>query len=123
MKKVIGSLPLFLVLFLMLSFSARSQDIQQLVVSEEMNNFVKMLDGSESSATEAIQKYGSREVISSKIIPVGTNPKIVRADGDCYLIQLEEDGEKKGYEVCWENGKITALDFVIIDTNEENREG
>lgn len=92
--------------------------------SQEMNcgpiidQFLAMLNGTEEAATAAIKKYGSAEVIANGMIPYGKSPKIIKTEGNCVRVALQNDGETNVYTLCEENGKITTFEWYFEEDAE-----
>ena len=95
-------------------YTANSSVVPQEEVNGPIiNQFLAMLDGSEAAAQAAINKYGSAEVIANKMIPFGKNPKIIKTEGNCVRVSLQNDEETNVYTLCEENGKITVFEWYF----------
>jgi hypothetical protein len=84
-----------------------------------IDGFIKMLDGTEAKATEAVKTFCSEEVIADGMIPFGKNAKIISEDGDCVIIALKADGEENQYELCEEDGKIVSFGWYYDDDDDD----
>lgn len=78
-----------------------------------IDQFLAMLNGTEATATAAVKKYCTQEIIDNKMIPFGKNPKILKKDGDCVIVALDNDGDKYEYEICEKDGKIVVFEMYF----------
>lgn len=97
---------------------AVDKPVQEVPAGPIIDQFLAMLDGTEAKATAAIAKFGSAEVIANKMIPFGKNPKIIKTDGNCVHVALQDDEETNVYVLCEENGKITTFEWYLDDEEE-----
>ncbi len=99
---------------LMLCFLAGNVSAQTPVIDQ----FLAMLDGTETSAEAAVKKFGSADVIANGMIPFGKNPVIVSREDNCLIVSLTDGDEVNQYWICEEGGKIVEFDWYIDDEEE-----
>ena len=73
--------------------------------------FLDMLDDSEETATKAVNKFGSPEVIKNGMIPFGKKPVIYKEKDNCVSFYIVHDGDKNAYIICTKDGKLESFDI------------
>ncbi len=114
MKKILIAAVLVMGIQLMLPTGVQAQ------TDPTLKAFLGMLDGSETSAEKAVKAHCSVEVIENGMIPYGKSPKIVSQNQNCYIVDLDDDGEVNSYEFCLEDNKITSFDWYYEDDGSDD---
>ncbi len=80
-------------------------------VSTEMQDFMNNLNGKSASVVIALQQFG-KEGLDTKDMGIYdlANPKVLEANGNCYLLECKSGMTKRKYNLCWEGGKIASIE-------------
>jgi len=85
-----------------------------IVVSPEMEEFMGMFDGTYQKVEEAIAKFASTEEMKEDEMGMYdmSEPGIVSAEGDCYVMEAKAGMTIRVYKLCWADGKIASIEFI-----------
>jgi hypothetical protein len=80
-------------------------------VSTEMQDFMNNFNGRSASVQIALQQFG-KEGLDTKDMGIYdlANPKVLEANGNCYLIECKSGMTKRKYNLCWEGAKISSIE-------------
>lgn len=86
----------------------------EIVVSEDMQAFMDMFDGTYEQVEAALQMYGATDEIMEDDMGMYdmSEPVVTAADGDCFTFEAKAGMTKRIYNMCWTEGKITSIEFV-----------
>ncbi len=80
-------------------------------VSTEMQDFMNNLNGRSASVVIALQQFGKPELDTKDMGMYDlANPKVLEANGSCYLLECKSGMTKRKYNLCWEGGKISSIE-------------
>lgn len=112
MKKTFLSLSLFACLLIITSCGGAGEKKESSVkVSTEMQDFMNNLNGRAASVTVALQQFCVAGLDDKDMDMYDlASPKVLEANGNCYLLQCKSGMTKRKYNLCWEGGKITSVE-------------
>lgn len=84
------------------------------IVSEEMNEFLGMFDGTFQKVEEGLAKFGATDEIKEDEMGMYdmSEPTVTSAEGDCYVFEAKAGMTKRIYKVCWTDGLISGIEFI-----------
>ncbi len=88
-----------------------SKEISTEEISTEMKDFKEKMTDSTENLQDIIKKFAeSEELKKHDIINQNLSEmKVVAKNGDCYTVETPDSGLTRIYEICWSDGKITAI--------------
>jgi hypothetical protein len=81
-------------------------------VSEPMTNFMAKFDGTDPAVTAALKEFGANDEIADDDMGMYMlkDPKVVSAEGDCFMMEAGAGMTVRSYNVCWADGKINKIE-------------
>jgi outer membrane lipoprotein-sorting protein len=80
-------------------------------VSTEMQDFMNNLNGKSASVVIALEQFGKAGLDTKDMgIYDLANPKVLEANGNCYLLECKSGMTKRKYNLCWEGSKISSIE-------------
>lgn len=80
-------------------------------VSTEMQDFMNNLNGRSASVTVALDQFGTPGLDKKDMDMYDlAGPKVLEANGNCYLLECKSGMTKRKYNLCWEGGKIISVE-------------
>ncbi|MEK7226489.1 MAG: hypothetical protein AAB221_12530 [Bacteroidota bacterium] len=111
MKKTFLASALFTCLLIITSCGGGGKKESSVKVSTEMQDFMNNLNGRSASVTVALQQFGVAGLDDKDMDMYDlASPKVLEANGNCYLLQCKSGMTKRKYNLCWEGGKITSVE-------------
>lgn len=103
-----ASLPVFLSLIVACGGSEKQAQIK---VSTEMQDFMNNFNGRSASVKIALDDF-AKPGIDRKDMDLYNleKPKVLEANGNCYLMECKSGMTTRIYNICWENGKISSIE-------------
>jgi hypothetical protein len=104
----------FILLFGLLLFSCKPSNQKTSTTPDAMTSFLKLFNGTASQVAVALEKYGATtEIVKNDMSLYDLNsPKILKQNGDCYLVEFDIAIAAKIYEICWESDKIIKINDI-----------
>lgn len=80
-------------------------------VSTEMQDFMNNFNGRSASVKIALDDFG-KPGLDRKDMDLYNleKPKVLEANGNCYLMECKSGMTKRKYNLCWEGGKISSIE-------------
>lgn len=81
-------------------------------VAEPMKNFMAKFDGTDPAVTAALKEFGATPEIADDDMGMYMlkDPKVVSAEGDCFMMEAAAGMTVRSYNVCWADGKIAKIE-------------
>jgi hypothetical protein len=112
MKKTLVAVSLFTALLVITACSGgKGEKKSSVKVSTEMQDFMNNFNGKAASVTVALEQFGKPGLEDQDMDMYDLkDPKVLEANGDCYLLECKSGMTKRKYNVCWEGGKISSIE-------------
>jgi outer membrane lipoprotein-sorting protein len=80
-------------------------------INTEMQDFMNNLNGKSASVGIALEQFGKPGLDTKDMGMYDlANPKVLEANGSCYLLECKSGMTKRKYNLCWEAGKISSIE-------------
>ncbi len=110
MKKTLLTVSAFTVLLFVIACGGGEKK-SSVKVSTEMQDFMNNLNGKSASVTVALQQFGVPGLDDKDMDMYDlASPKVLEANGSCYLLECKSGITKRKYNLCWEGGKISSIE-------------
>lgn len=111
MKKAFLASSLLTCLLIITSCGGGGKKESSVKVSTEMQDFMNNLNGRAASVTVALGQFGAPGLDDKDMEMYDlASPKVLEANGNCYLMQCKSGMTKRKYNLCWEGGKISSVE-------------
>lgn len=101
-------LPVSLLQFISCSNGDKKADVK---VSTEMQDFMNNFNGRSASVKIALDDFGKPDLDRKDMDLYNLEkPKVLEANGNCYLMECKSGMTKRKYNICWEGGKIASVE-------------
>lgn len=81
-----------------------------------MQDFMNNFNGRAASVKIALDDFGKPDLDRKDMdIYDLKEPRVISAAGNCYLLQCASGMTKRKYNICWEGGKISAVEDMGME--------
>ncbi|MBI5856243.1 MAG: hypothetical protein HZB42_01230 [Sphingobacteriales bacterium] len=111
MKKLLLSVTVLATIIFFTSCGGGGEKKSSVKVSTEMQDFMNNLNGRSASVTVALEQFGAPGLDDKDMDMYDlATPKVLEANGNCYLLECKSGITKRKYNLCWEGGKIISVE-------------
>ena len=100
----------FCIIILSLHINCTNKD-NRVELSHEMAEFLEMIKGTSDDVTKALMKFGANDVIKENDMGLYDlkDPVVINEKDNCYSVEFTSFITIRMYDICWKDGKITAI--------------
>ncbi len=111
MKKAAFALSVFTTFLFFTACGGKGEKKSSVKVSTEMQDFMNNLNGRAASVSVALDQYAAPGIDKKDMYVYDlADPKVLEANGNCYLLECKSGMTKRKYNLCWEGGKISSIE-------------
>lgn len=88
-------------------------------VSNEMKDFLSIINGSRETVFDALSKYGVEDLYTANMELYNlSNPKVTGFNAghgyECYSVDFETGVTVRSYQICWAKNQIHSVRFIEV---------